>query len=103
MNEDDAHYKTIFKQLDPNNELKLGSRAPSPAPRPRTRHGREEQNTQQQPIVPPIRLDNLGDQTGRSNDQQNPSSLPSSLTNTTENQSRRMHSTNRNDADDEEN
>lgn len=104
MNDDEAHYRAIFRQLDPNNDLQLGSDPPSPTVRPRTRRGRDESNTeQQQPVVPPIRLDNLGDQTGRSNDQLNPSSLPSTITNTTENQSRRMFSTNRNDADDEEN
>ena len=29
MNDDEAHYRTIFQQLDPNDELKLGSRPSS--------------------------------------------------------------------------
>lgn len=99
MNDDDAHYRVIFNKLDPKNKLELGSPPSTPTVRPRTRRGPEEQ----EPIVPPIRLDDLGDQTTRSNDQQNPSSLPSTITDTTENQSRRIRSTNRNDADDEDN
>jgi hypothetical protein len=107
MNDNDANYKTIFEQLDPDDELKLGSppHTPPPAPRPKTRRGRQdpiEQKETNQPVEPLDGLDNLADQTARSTDEHNPISLPSTTTDNREDQFKKWYPTNHED-DDEEN
>ncbi len=107
MNDAEAHYTTIFDQLDPYHELEL-HRSPPPLPpqsstsRPKTGRGRQDQSDEhntKQAVEPLIGLDSLENQTARSNDQQNLSSLPSTTTDQTENRSRRQRSTNRDDED----
>ncbi len=88
MNDNEADYRKIFRQLDPKNELELGSPPQSPTLRPKTRRGRQDQSDEHytdQPVVPPIDLNDLANQTARSNDQQNPNTLPSTTTDHREN------------------
>ena len=87
MNDDEANYKTIFQQLDPDDELKLGSRATSPVTqpsgRPKTRRGREDsidKPLRKPSIDPLVGLDDLSVQTARSKNQLEIHSLPPTTT-----------------------
>jgi len=105
MNDEEAHYRKIFKQLDPDSELELGSPRHSPTPRPKTRRGPQDQNEQQattQPVDPLIGLDRLAEQTARSNDQQNQNSLRSTTIDNAENQFKDWYQK-KDDDDDEDN
>jgi hypothetical protein len=103
LNDNDAHYKTIFAQLDPENELDLGSPPRSPRPRPKTRRGLQDpiqpEHTHQ-PVEPLHGLDDLADQTARSNEQQNPGSLPSTTTENAKDHFKRWYPNNDDDDDD---
>jgi len=99
MNDEDADYKKIFEKLDPDGELKIGSRPPSR----QTQHGRQDQNNQQYPtppVDPLIGLDDLADQTARSNDQQNQNSFPATTIENAENRFKRMYDTHEDDNED---
>jgi hypothetical protein len=102
MNDDEAHYTKIFKKLDPKNELDLylDSEPPTPPSRPKTRRGPQDQSDEHPPVVPPVDLEGLDNQTARSNDQLTLNSLPSTTTDHTENHSRRRRTTDRDDEDD---
>lgn len=110
MTDQEADYKKIFKRLDPDGELEIGSRSNTPTPhspihesstlRPKTRRGRQEHEEQQNsaPIVTPlIGLDELNNQTARSNDVQNQFSLPSTTTSNMENPIQRRRPNNNDD------
>lgn len=120
MNDEEAHYQTIFDQLDPKGQLKLGSRYQSPEvqpqspeprhqnseSRPKTRRGPHDQNNQQnstQLVDPLIGLDDLHNQTARSNDQLTQNSLPSTTTNNEETPRKRWHPTNHDNTNEEDN
>ena len=82
MKDDEANYKTIFQQLDPDDELKLGSRTTSPvvrpSDRPRTRRGRDDfsDTPLRKPSIDPlVGLDDLSVQTARSKNQPENDSL----------------------------
>ena len=101
MNEEEAHYTRIFKKIDPDNTLDLHlSPPPTPIPRPKTRHGLKDKNDEHSPVAPLVGLDNLDNQTARSDDQLILNSLPSTTTDHTENHSRRPRTTDRDDEDD---
>ncbi|CAF3621989.1 unnamed protein product [Rotaria sp. Silwood1] len=76
MNDNDANYRTIFKQLDPDNQLELGSSRNSSSPSSTNRQDEIKKNNKNPIIDPLVGLDNLTDQTPRSNDQLNHNSLP---------------------------
>jgi hypothetical protein len=99
MNDEDAHYRKIFEKLDKDGKLKIGSRPPSS----QSRHSRQDQNNQQYPtppVDPLIGLDDLADQTARSNDQQNQNSFPSTTTENAKNRFKRAYDTNEDDNED---
>jgi hypothetical protein len=87
MTDDDAHYSKIFKVLDPNDELKLGS----PSDTPKSRPSRQE-NTDQ-PVEP---LRGLTDRTSRSNNQNH---LPITTTDNSKGPFKEWYKTNDDDDD----
>jgi hypothetical protein len=104
MNDEEAHYTKIFDQLDSEDELKLGSPRSRRTPRPKTRRGRQNQNEEEhttQPVDPLVGLDDLTNQTARSNEQQNQNSLQSTTTDHAENRFKRWYVNNDNDDDDD--
>ncbi|CAF1247733.1 unnamed protein product [Rotaria sp. Silwood1] len=84
MKDEAAHYMTVFKQLDSENELGFSSRTNSPTPPSKTRRAPqdkiEKENDRNQPVNPLVSLDDVADQTDRLNHQHNQSSLPSTTT-----------------------
>jgi hypothetical protein len=94
MNDDEADYKKIFKKLDPDDRLSIGS--PTTSPRPKTRRGLQNQSEEENEnkLIEPLKgLDQLANQSARSNDQHNPSSLPPTTTDNAENQFQRWYPT----------
>ena len=66
MNDDEADYRTIFKQLDPNNELELGSSRSSHSSQAKIRTTKQneiERENSSQPVTPLAGLDQLENET----------------------------------------
>ncbi|CAF2546883.1 unnamed protein product [Rotaria sp. Silwood2] len=103
MDDNDAHYRKIFRGLDPGNELKLGSSSNSPSPPPtiyRTRQDQIKHENEINSVDPLVGLDDLADQTPRSNDQLNHNSLPRTTNEYGENRFRSTRQTDNSDDED---
>ncbi|UJR29948.1 hypothetical protein I4U23_017495 [Adineta vaga] len=105
MKDDEANYKDIFRKLDPENTLDLGSPPRTPSPRPKTRRGEAdsiERDDQNQPNLPRLRLDTLTNQSARSNDQDNQNSRSSIAKENPKSQYKQMYPTDTDNDDAEE-